>query len=439
MPRLYKGSELKYHTGIKVPDGVIKEITLTFYTDNEASFKKTYSKNEIEVIDDELSCNIYKEDTLLLNEGVLCCCMESSVIKDGFPDTFDSVFKFNTPFYLKDIPNPVEIKYQEKTATDNGTYTADDGYVALSKVIVDVDLDAPYNNGYESGKEVGKQEQATEDLNKLTELTVTSNGSYTADYGYSSVNVDVPLKNIQATKEVSYSKNGNYTINPDDGYDAIEGANITVAIPFSNTNAVTINELPDYGTDKAWNFTNYGKKVTLKYRMRKEEKTIDVTQNGTYEILPTSGKSYILSKATVNVNVPEKTFLTQEKTVTENGEVVPDSGYDGLSKVTVNVAGSGADLSKDITQPYVNLCGQDFTADNFKALTGYENLTSISNKFSYMKAIIPSSTDDVTVILDLPNVVDASYFLQGLRGGSSSLKINLSFTERSFKKCDNFY
>ncbi len=67
-----------------------------------------------------------------------------------------------------------------------------------------------------------------------------------------------------------------------------------------------------------------------------QEKTITVTENGSHEVLPDSG--YVLSKATVNVNVEVNADpVLQEKTVTENGTVTPDSGYDGLSKVTVSV------------------------------------------------------------------------------------------------------
>ena len=65
--------------------------------------------------------------------------------------------------------------------------------------------------------------------------------------------------------------------------------------------------------------------------------TKTITENGSYDVA---------EKASVLVDVPERLPILQEKTVTENGEVTPDAGYDGLSKVTVNVesSGGGGDL-----------------------------------------------------------------------------------------------
>ena len=68
----------------------------------------------------------------------------------------------------------------------------------------------------------------------------------------------------------------------------------------------------------------------------KDVQSVSYSANGSYNVLPDEGYDG-MAKVIVDVNVPSKTFKTQEKTATANGEVVPDSGYDGLSKVTVNV------------------------------------------------------------------------------------------------------
>ena len=59
-----------------------------------------------------------------------------------------------------------------------------------------------------------------------------------------------------------------------------------------------------------------------------------VTANG--DITPDSGYSG-LGKVTINVPNISPTLQLQEKTATENGEVVADAGYNGLSKVIVDV------------------------------------------------------------------------------------------------------
>lgn len=54
--------------------------------------------------------------------------------------------------------------------------------------------------------------------------------------------------------------------------------------------------------------------------------TVNITQNGTHDVT---------QYANANVNVQPN---LQSKIATQNGTVVPDQGYDGLSEVVVNIS-----------------------------------------------------------------------------------------------------
>lgn len=71
-------------------------------------------------------------------------------------------------------------KLTDLDVTTNGTYTKEDGY---KSVTVAIDTDSYYNDGYSQGTSDQKA--------KLTDLDVTKNGTYESEDGYKSVVVDV--------------------------------------------------------------------------------------------------------------------------------------------------------------------------------------------------------------------------------------------------------
>lgn len=87
-----------------------------------------------------------------------------------------------------------------------------------------------------------------------------------------------------------------------------------------------------------------------------QEKSVEYTQNAEFEVLPDEGYDG-MSKVNVSVDVVVPTVQASKAiTITQNGpiEILPDSNYDVMEKVeaTINVPTSS---TYDITQAVVNL------------------------------------------------------------------------------------
>lgn len=114
---------------------------------------------------------------------------------------------------------------------------------------------------------------------------------------------EIQTQGSYQTKSTTISTNGNYSLTPDQGYDAMNQVDISVNVPQTTANL--------------------------------QEKTI--TTNGEHQ--PDTGYDGFSS---VNVAVPSQEVNNQDTTITQNGVYIPDTGYTGFGEVTVNVSsGSG--------------------------------------------------------------------------------------------------
>lgn len=119
-----------------------------------------------------------------------------------------------------DVPQSTLQDNKTVTYTANGSYSVlpDEGYDAIKKSTVTVNV--------------------PEKTFRTQEKTATENGDVVPDNGYdglSKVTVNVPIKNVEASKTVTYTANGDYTISPDSGYDGIAGASVKVNVTSTPT------------------------------------------------------------------------------------------------------------------------------------------------------------------------------------------------------------
>lgn len=296
--------------------------------------------------------------------------------KINSPTTNNGFYKFNDSWnaltegssedhdLIIQVPNSTETL----TATQNNhTYTPTQGNVGFSSVTVEVPqpsvestktinitenkttIVTPSSN-YDS---IGRLEIVTaipSNVNNQILTTITSNGTYTPDSGYSGFNsftVNVPQPLIQQNKSITLNSNDTFTINPDNNYDALGQITITTEVPTTDTvinnqnvnnrNLITRNGF--YAPDSQHTGFNA---FTVAVPLQKD-KNINVNGKIGQTIVWTPDAGYEgFEKTVINVIPP----AYQTKTITNNGTYTPDSNYDGFSSVTVSVPSSGIQANK---------------------------------------------------------------------------------------------
>lgn len=102
--------------------------------------------------------------------------------------------------------------------------------------------------------------------------------------------------------------------------------------------------------------------------LKKTLGTKNVTANGNYSASSDSLDGYSSVNVAVQLNL-------QSKTATQNGTVIPDQGYDGLSSVVVNVSGGGGSdgvyVGTDVPDASIGSNGDYYYQRELKGEFGY--------------------------------------------------------------------
>lgn len=314
--------------------------------------------------------------------------------------------------------------YQSKTVSPSTlvqTVTADNGYDALS----DVTINAIQTETKSVAPTTSTQKVIPTSGKYLTEVSVgaiqtetksvTSNGTYNPTNGkyFSSVTVNVPAETFNTQKKTVTPTESTQTISPDNGYDGLSTVTVNPisstyvgsAVPTKGATTIT----PNANSQTAISSGTYATGDITVSAVPTETKNI--TANGTY--IPSNGKYF----SSVNVSVAGDTFDTQEKSVTptESEQIVtPDTGYDGLSSVTISAVPStyvGSGVTRKSATVYTPTeSEQVITAGQY--LDGDQTISAISS--TYVGSAIPTQgTKTITPSTSVQIAVSSGIYVTG--------------------------
>ena len=229
-------------------------------------------------------------------------------------------------------------------------------------------------------------------------------------------------------KSVEYTQNNNYQVLPDEGFDGMTKVNVSVdvALPtVQNSKTVNINTngtqtiSPDAGYDVVEQVV-----VNTNVQPNLQEKTVDVLLSETStNVRPDSGFDGMSS---VTVNHPPVESNTAY-TATSNGSytIHPSEGFDATTSVNLTVNVTNPPTAYDINNEFVSLAyNKKLTQAKIDSIAGWDTLKDGSNKLSNSKL----ADYNYFITMDLPEITTADNMFSGLA------RTGIRFTDRSFKK-----
>lgn len=405
----------------------LSQVTVNPYTLDSKTVDPSTNQQTITSSEDGLSSVTVNGVTSSIDSNILASNIKDGVTILGVQGTFEGgtlqnktidsstvsqiVLPDNGNYGLGQVTvNPYTLDSSSAVITENGEYVFTSGVDGLSRVDVSVNLDTEgiYLEGYSDGYTAGETDGAAEQKAKLDSSTFTSNGTFTREDGWNSVTVNVDTVNNQ-NKTVD-SSTSSQTVIADSGYTGLGQVVINPYILDSSTLEVTSNGQytvisaadglsrvdVSVGIDtQSYYDSGYsdGETAGIAEGITQQKALLDSSTfvaNGTYT------RSDGWDEITVNVPIPS--FSTQSKTVdssTSSQTVTPDSGYDGLSQVTVNPYSLQAKTSPAAYE-YVN--SDVAPSPSLITITpdsGYDALSQVYvGKFSILssKTFTPSTT-----------------------------------------------
>lgn len=229
-------------------------------------------------------------------------------------------------------------------------------------------------------------------------------------------------------KSVEYTENNDYQVLPDEGFDGMTKVNVSVdvAVPTiqnSKTVNITANGTKTISPDAGYDVVEQVV-VNTNVQPNLQEKTVNVLLSDTStNVRPDSGFDGMSS---VTVNHPPVESNTAY-TATSNGSytIHPSEGFDATTSVNLTVNVTNPPTAYDINNEYVSLAyNKNLTQAKIDSIAGWDTLKDGSYKLASAKL----ADYNYFITMDLPEITTADNMFSGV---SSS---GIRFTDRSFKK-----